>query len=376
MPEYGINVNINLVQGGIVEASLADKGPDISLFTGGEFPVNLAARGLLLDLSQFDDFNEVKGRFQQNATTIYEYDGGCYALPITQSFPMMFYRTDILSEMGYSKPPDTWQGIIDMLPALQRNYMGVGLVLPTINVSAATESGHMFAMLLLQRGVDYYNEAQTATNFTSVDAITAFETWTEFYTKYKFSQTYDAFSYFRTGEYPIVIQNYSFYNQLSVAAPEIKGLWDFTSVPGTERADGTISHAANSVGSGAIVFDKVKNPDDAWTFLKWFTSDKVMTEYGQNIEGLMGQMGRFESSNLTALSQLSWTSGELEKITAQMNELEEIPIIPASYVVTRNIVNAFRASVNKAENPRDTLLWYNRDINAEITRKRKNLGID
>ena len=39
-------------------------------------------------------------------------------------------------------------------------------------------------------------------------------------------------------------------------------------------------------------------------------------------------------------------------------------------------MNAFREVVNNAENPRDTLVWYNRDINDEITRKRENLGLD
>ena len=38
-------------------------------------------------------------------------------------------------------------------------------------------------------------------------------------------------------------------------------------------------------------------------------------------------------------------------------------------------MNAFRETVNELENPRDTLIWYNRDINDEITRKRKNLGL-
>ena len=39
-------------------------------------------------------------------------------------------------------------------------------------------------------------------------------------------------------------------------------------------------------------------------------------------------------------------------------------------------MNAFRETVNNLENPRDTLMWYNRDINEEITRKRENLGLD
>jgi len=44
--------------------------------------------------------------------------------------------------------------------------------------------------------------------------------------------------------------------------------------------------------------------------------------------------------------------------------------------VTRNIMNAFRSVANDATNPRDTLITYNRDINSEISRKRKELGID
>lgn len=371
-----IPISVNLVVGGVVEATLADKGPDIALFLGGEFPVNLAARGLLVDCSQFSDYEEVKSRFHENATVNYEYDGGCYGIPVNQMWPMMFYRKDVLSELGFTAPPETWQDLIDMLPALQRNYMGVGLVLPPANISPATELGHTFAMLLLQKGVNYYNPEQTASNLDSIEAVQAFEEWTDFYTKYDFEQTYDAFNRFRTGEYPIVIQSYTFFNQLSVASPEIKGLWDFTSVPGTLQEDGTISHAANSNGTAAVIFNKVSDKDAAWEFVKWFTSTDVQVKYGTQIEGLLGTMGRFEAANTEALQQLSWSQSELAKLNAQREELEEIPVIPASYATTRNIMNAFRETVNNLENPRDTLMWYNRDINEEITRKRENLGLD
>ena len=87
-------------------------------------------------------------------------------------------------------------------------------------------------------------------------------------------------------------------------------------------------------------------------------------------------MGRFDTANVEALVQLSWSNDELARLRDQQEELVEIPIIPSSYAVTRNIMNAFREVVNNAENPRDTLVWYNRDINDEITRKRENLGLD
>ena len=101
-----------------------------------------------------------------------------------------------------------------------------------------------------------------------------------------------------------------------------------------------------------------------------------MVEYGQTVEGVMGPLGRFESANVEAMKKLNWSKKDLEKILAQVDELEEIPITPSSYVVTREIMNAFRAVVNDKENPRETLRLYNIDINNEITRKRQNLGLD
>lgn len=374
--ETGIPVSVNLVIGGVVEASLAGKGPDAALFLGGEFPVNLAARGLLVDISEFEDYGEVTERFQKNAMTPYCYEGGCYGLPISQTFPMMFYRTDVLTELGIGSPPETWDALLDMLPALQRNNMSVGLILPPANISPATEAGHTFAMLLLQKGKTYYNDDLTASVFDSVEAVQSFEEWTDFYTKYSFEQTYDAFSRFRTGEYPIVIANYTFANQLAAASPEIKGLWEFCPVPGTLREDGSVSHAANSVGSGAVIFKKVENKENAWEFIKWFTETDTQVQFGNRIEGLLGTMGRFDTANTEALGQLSWSGGELERLYAQQEELEEIPIIPSSYAVTRNIMNAFRETINENQNPRDTLIWYSRDINDEIARKRENLGLD
>lgn len=178
---------------------------------------------------------------------------------------------------------------------------------------------------------------------------------------------------------PIVIQNYAtFYNQLNVAAPEVKGLWDFTHVPGTYRTDKDgntiLDYTANSGSSGAVIFKSCSDTQAAWDFIKWFTSTDVQVEYGKTIEAIMGPMGRYDTANLDALQQLNWSTSEYNKIMDQMQVLKEVPIIPASYAVTRNVYNAFRAVVNNAGNPRYQLSSYNRDINDEIVRKLKDLG--
>lgn len=383
-------VNMKLVQGGIVEATFAGKGPDLALFMGGDFPIQLASRGVLEDLTQFSDYEEITSRFSENAMTLYEYNGGVYGLPVSQTFPMLFYRSDILAEMGVDPEKDltTWEGLMNVLPVLQRNYMEVGLILPVMGgtsgvttISPVTEAGNTFAMLLLQQGVNYYNDEKTKTNFDTQEAVNAFDQWTEFYTKYSFSQTYDAFTRFRQGDMPVLIQNYTFFNQLSVAAPEIKGCWDFMHVPGTENENGSvtladgrkISIASCSTGSGAIIFTSCPDKEGAWEFIKWFTSDETQVAYGNDIESVLGTMGRYDTANMNALQQLSWTTKQCEKLTEQLKAQVEIPVIPASYGVTRNLNNAFREVANQYENARDTLFWYNKDINEEIERKNNDL---
>lgn len=377
--EYGIPVSVKLVSGGILESSLADESPDAALFLGGENPVNLGSRGVLADISQLEGFDKTVSDYSNDALEPYTYKGKVYGLPLTRNWAVMFYRKDILNSLGFDSPPETWQQLRDMFPELQRNYMSAGLVLPGLTgsnvINPATETGHTFAALMLQRDLNYYNDTMRSTIFDTKEALDAFEEWTEFYTKYSLPQQYDPFSRFRTGDYPIVIADYSMMNQLSAAAPEINGMWGIASIPGTEREDGTISHSVNAYSTGAVIFENedTEKLQDAWKFVKWFCSTDVQTEYAKLSEGLMGRMGRYAPANTEVLRQLDWSAQELEVLENTAAEIEEIPIIPSSYAVTRNIMNAFRETVNKRENAKETLLWYNRDINEEIKRKEQSM---
>jgi len=187
---------------------------------------------------------------------------------------------------------------------------------------------------------------------------------------------------------------YGFFNQVNAAAPEIRGLWDFRHVPGTWRtigdgentdrfidtrinADGQREYldiSASSAASCGLIFNKTKNKDAAWDFLKWLTSDDIQTEFGLNMEAMLGPLGRYDTANKNALANLAWSALELRRLEEQMNALVDIPMIPANYAATRHIKNAFRSVVNENSLPRFALNSYNRDINAEITRKNKELA--
>ncbi len=367
VPEKGIRVNLSLVQGGLIEAVLAGKGPDVALFVASTDPVNLAARGAVTPLSDFEDFDQVRENFFDNNLIPYRYKDKVYGLPCTAEFPMMFVRTDVLEELGLSIP-QTWDELIDTAAVLQRKNLQIGIP------SGAAGGSGLYSTFLIQQGVTYYEEDFSAARFGEEEAIDAFTMFTDFFTKYDFPLSYNFFNRFRTGEMPIGIDSYTVYNYLEAAAPEISGLWTMAPVPSTVREDGSLCGTTTNLNSTAAIMLKTDLKDQAWTFIKWFVSTDVQGQFGTSIEASLGASGRYATANKEAIKQLPWTTAQSTTLLQQWNTVTEMGVIPATYIVERNLSNAFKKVVYNGKNARETLTTYTFTINQEIARKNEELA--
>lgn len=378
-PKSGVNVKLSLVQGSVMEATMAGKGPDVALFAGDGMPMNLAARKSLVDLKQFDNFDEIITHFNKSAMTPYMFNGGYYGLPLQQSFPVMFYRKDVLSELGIHKLPDTWDEFYSIIPVIQRANLTLGMGdtnIMQLGVNQAPNFGFMFPSLVFQRDGKFYKDDLTSTDFDNTTVTNAFCDWTNLYTQYNLPLQYDLFNRFRTGEMPIAFAPYTIFNQINFAAPEIKGLWGIASVPGTKDSNNKINKSvAASSSTGAVIFTKAKDKTACFKYISWFASDDMQAVYGRNIETLMGPAARYDTANLAALTKLPWSIKEQKTLIQQQKFVVEVPAIPATYFVNREVTNAFRRVVFDIKDPRETLIFYNREMNKEIIRKDKELGI-
>ncbi|MDD3693732.1 MAG: extracellular solute-binding protein [Oscillospiraceae bacterium] len=378
-PKSGISVNLSLVQTGFIEAILAGAGPDVAVGIARGQPVNLASRGALIDLSKFDGFEDVVSRFSDTACVPYTFDGGIYALPNTQSFYMMFYRKDILSSLNLSVP-NTWDEVSALIARLQKRNMTFGLPYTVISAATAVDTGmgakDMYSLLLLQKGVSFYKDGGRKSALDSKQAGEAFTKWCDFYVKYGFDLVYDFYTRFRYGEMPIGIANFEMYNQLIAAAPEIRGLWDITTVPGTVDENGNINRSVGGAGSAVVMFKSAKNPKDCFSFIDWWTTTEVQANYGVGVENILGPAGRYSTANTKAFEMLPWTEQELSALTEQRGNVKEIMEVPGSYFVSRCLDNAFRAVLYDNKNALETLEKEVANINREIARKRKELKLD
>ncbi len=370
--KYKVGVDIKMTNATIIQGLLSGNGPDCYLHMSRTEPVNLAMRGALYDLSKFDDFEEVTERFMPSATVPYTYKDGVYALPDTQTFSVMYYRKDILDDLGI-EVPQTWDDFIAASAIIMRNNMRVGLPYTQITDMNQVNQGlgalNIFPTLLMQQGISLYDDKLETIDLTSEPTVNTFTMWTDFYNKYSFDKTYDFYNRFRTGTMPLAVQSVAFYNTVSAAASEIRGLWAIAPIPGFKDENGNINRTLAGAGSGCAILKNSDNIEGAWKFLKWWTSADTQLKYSQNIESILGTTGRIMTSNVEALSKLSWNRGDFEIIEEQWRWVQEMPEVPGGYYIPRVVDQAFW-NVVSGKGIHEELIKWDKVADTELAEKR------
>ncbi len=359
----------------IIQATLANKGPDAVLYAPKNMPVDFALRGAAVNLEKFNGFDEIKKQFYDSAFIPYRFNNGTYALPETQTFMMFFYRTDIFKDLKINQP-NTISEFYNVIKVVQKNNMDVGIP-SEFNMAGATGvNEQIFQMFLFQNGLSYFDEQQKNTMFASSEVLNSFIEWTELFTKYSTPLYYDFYNRFRTGEVPCGYADYTMYGMLKMAAPEINNKWQMIPVPGTIEKDGKMNRSIGASGTAAIVLTSSKKQEAAFDFIKWWVSEKTQGEYGLRLEGLLGPSARYPTANKLAFLKIPWTNKETKILEEQWQYVSDIVQVPGSYYISRCLANAFRKVVYYNANERETLFDYNNQINEEMKRKREEFNLN
>jgi len=367
-PKSGIPINLQLIPADVtLPATLAGNGPDVVLNMGQSTVLNFAMRNALYNLASFEDFAEVKSNFYESAFKPVTHQGGIYGLPEQQSFMMLFYRNDILDQLGL-RPPKTWEEVEEVISVLHIN-----------NYDFYIPEASIYPSLVYQYGSDMYkgegNDYGIASGLDEEGAMIAFKKMTEFFTSYKLPVRVDFSNRFRTGEIPIGIAPYTTYNQLEIFAPEIRGLWSFAPIPGVKNEDGSVNNTVVADTVHCILLNSAKDKESAWDFMKWWISADTQVNYANTLEAIMGSGARYATANKEVLKQLPWSSKHAEQLLLQLEDTEGVPEVPGGYMTSRMIDYAYKAVVTSGQNPREALYLNIKEINKELTKKRKEFHL-
>lgn len=367
-PNSNIPVELQLIpEDVILPATLAGNGPDVALAVPQATVVNFAMRNALADLSELDGFEELRGHLGDSTWRTVSYENGIYGLPEQATFLMMFYRKDILDQLGL-QPPETWDEVEHVISVLHAN-----------NYDFYIPGQELYPSLVYQHGGDLYqgsgDDYGIRSGLIEDEAMSAFNRLTRFFTSYRLPVSADFPNRFRTGAMPVGIAPYTTYNQLEVFAPEIRGLWSFAPIPGTESESGGVNHTVLATTIDSIMMEASNRKEEAWEFMKWWIDTDTQAEYANALESVMGSAARYPTASVEVLEQLPWATKDSEHLVRQFEDAVGFPEVPGGYMTPRAIDYAFRSVVTSGRNPREALYMNMKQIDQELTKKRKEFHL-
>lgn len=369
----GVDISIMQDQSKLVLANASGKSPDLALSVQYVLPSYLAIREALYDLKEFDSFTEVAKRFPEGLFIPGIVEDGVYALPETMNFWVMFYRTDIFESLGIPIP-NSMEDTLAILPELQRRNMN--FFFPTAGMVGMKVFPGTMPVIWQSGGSIFYDDIG-ATALDSEISLMGFQRLTELFTIYNMPKDVPApgfYQQFRDGTLPIGVSDLATYNLLQNAAPEIKGLWSIALFPGFTDDDGNVLRHTTGGAESDIMFKSTDKPEEAWKFLEWWSSTEVQGEYGNTLQSTYGQEYLWNTANYEAFSHLPLASEHKSVISEQMQWMTEAAWIPGTYMIERELSNAYNSVVVDGVGYRRAMDTAVKRIDREIFRKLEEFG--
>ena len=374
-PATGIEVDISLMPDAnkLVLANAAGTAPDVVLGLQYVVPSYLNIRGALYDLTKFEDFGEVAQRFSSGLFVPYILKDGVYAMPETVNFWVMFYRKDIMSGLEI-QVPGNMDEVKKILPELQRRNMN--FYFPTAGmVGMKVFPGTL--PLILQSGGSIYADTVGDTTLDSEISLKGFREMTELFTVYNMPTDVPSpgfYQQFRDGTLPIGIADLATYNLLLNAAPELDGLWDIALFPGLINEEGEVERWTTGGAETMAIMSTTEMPDESWTFLKWWSSAEIQSKFGSLLQSTYGSEYIWPTANTEAFAALPLKSDHKKVIMEQMEWMTEAPWVLGTYMLERELSNAFISVTVDGVDARRAMDTAVKRINRETYRKLEEFG--
>ena len=273
----------------LVTSIQSNTAPDIS-WLHADFLDKLVDADAIYDMKHFiqgenglsvDDMSDI---FDQLIKT-FTHKGVLYAIPMEATTLALLYNKDHFRAAGLDPkhPPADWKELKDYAARLTVDKNGDGKIDQYgFYVPAYPASGPLSIWVVLQwspylwqAGGEIIDSAQTRVLFNSDAGVQALSLWKSIYDELNFS-------------------NYSFTHDLGFASGSLSmimdGPWDLPTFRKMVNKNwsvaplpkGPVKSATYIAGEGLAVFKQSKNPDAAWTFIKWVSQPEIQAMFSMS----------------------------------------------------------------------------------------------
>ncbi|AWB45781.1 ABC transporter substrate-binding protein [Paenibacillus sp. CAA11] len=261
----------------LLTAVASKNGPDV-IQMGTTWIPEFANAGALLDMAPYiEKHPSLKAdNFFDGAVETTKYDGKTYGVPWYVETRALFYRTDLLGEVGYPEGPKTWDELKDASRKLVAKGGKGHYALP---IEAKDQV--YTALYAWQNGSDIIDSNRQPL-FNKPEYVEAINFLKSFYDEglSPKGNDLDTVAAFKDGTLPMYISGPWMIQTTKEKDPEIDGKWTVTTLPSKKTNTSSIG------GSDLSIFKYSKNPEEAAKFISFLTEEKAQLKYYETSNSL------------------------------------------------------------------------------------------
>lgn len=315
--ESGIEVNIQSIPWSsahdrLLTAVASGEGPDV-VQMGTTWMAEFVDAGALEDISEYIESEETLNseNFFEGSVATTEFDGAYYGVPWYTETRALYYRTDLLEEIGYSEAPATWEELEDA--AVQLSERGDNMY--GFNVDGADQSfGFMFARqngseLFDGTGNPVFNEEPFVETVEYLNNLIQIGAAPQQDLGLETSQTFGG-----EGIVPMFISGPWMINIIHESAPDIEGSWATAVLP-----SGSENNLSNTGGANLAIFSGAENEENGIALMEFMSRPENQLAFFETSNSLPSAIEAWEAEELSG--DLIATFGE------QLENSEHMPLI-------------------------------------------------
>ncbi|MDN6730537.1 MAG: sugar ABC transporter substrate-binding protein, partial [Alkalibacterium sp.] len=321
--ETGIDVQIQSIpwsssRDKLLTAVASDKGPDV-VQMGTSYMSEFVDAGALYDMT--DEVEEedslAPDNFFEGSVDTANIDDKYYGVPWYAETRALYYRQDLLKDVGYSEAPKNWEELEDAAKKLSER----GDNMYGFNVDKDEQTfGFMFAR---QNGSKLFEGEKPLFNQPEmVEALQYLNGMVKEGAAPKTDLGIDVSQSFGgDGILPMFISGPWMINEIKDSAPDIDGKWSVAQLP-----KGPENNISIMGGANLAVFESSKNKEDAMELIEFLAKPENQTKFFENTGSLPSNQEAWDNKIFTDDPQLSAFGEQLESSEAvpAIKEWEEI----------------------------------------------------
>lgn len=310
----------------LLTAVASKKGPDV-IQMGTTWIPEFANAKALKDLTPFvDKYPELKqDNFYPGSIQTGTYEGAYVGVPWYIDTRVLYYRTDLLKEVGYDAPPKSWDEMLDAskkLAARGDNKYGYQL---------DVKEQSLGFMLARQNGSELF-DANGNPQFNKPEFVEAVNYMAQFF-KDKSAPVdigMDAVQAFRgEGVAPMFISGPWMVKVINDQAPELAGKWATAVLP-----TGKENNFSSLGGSNLSVFEYTENADAAAKFVAFMSKPESQLKWMELTTSLPSSKVAWENEKLNS-------DPNYKVIGEQLKTAVPMPLIKPFEEIAQNFLSSF-----------------------------------